>query len=193
MWGNMDKKLFITFVIFVIILLFGLASYYNITTSKTINQDPIERIYNADPYRQYIGTEVENHKFTDIITGNAFEIKDFANKLIIFESFSVGCPACAEGIRNYNQIYDKYGKNAQIIYLNINPADTEQDIKNIKQKYNGRDWIWVKFSPEIKDFLLKYDIVGNDITYIVKDSKIVYADSLSAPVSRIENSIIKVI
>ena len=173
--------------------MFGLASYYNITTSKTINQDPIERIYNADPYRQYIGTEVENHKFTDIITGNAFEIKDFANKLIIFESFSVGCPACAEGIRNYNQIYDKYGKNAQIIYLNINPADTEQDIKNIKQKYNGRDWIWVKFSPEIKDFLLKYDIVGNDITYIVKDSKIVYADSLSAPVSRIENSIIKVI
>lgn len=187
----------ITFALIAVLLILSIASCTRsktIPASKATTQDPLERIYNIDPYRQYIGTQLENYKFTDIITGNAFEIKDFANKVIIFESFSVGCPACAEGIRNYNQIYDKYGENVQIIYLNINPADTEQDILNIKQKYNGRDWKWVKFSPEIKDFLLKYDIVGNDITYIVsKDGKIAYADSLSAPVSRIENSIIKVI
>ena len=103
------------------------------------------------------------------------------------------CPACVEGIKNYNYIYDKYGEKVQIVYLNINPADTAEDIINIKQRFNGRDWIWVKYSPEIKDFLLKYDIIGNDITYIVKDGKIVYADSLVAPISRIENVLIKVI
>lgn len=188
-----NKYLLIFFAVIALFLLGCSTTSKTIPTSKATTQDTIERIYNSDPYRQYIGTQLENYKFTDIITGNTFEIKDFANKVMIFESFSVGCPACAEGIRNYNQIYDKYGKNVQIIYLNINPADTEQAILNIKQKYNGRDWIWVKFSPEIKDFLLKYDIVGNDITYIVKDNKIVYADSLLVPVSRIENSIIKVI
>ena len=189
-----NKYLLIFFAVIALFLLGCSTTSKTIPTSKATTQDTIERIYNSDPYRQYIGTQLENHKFADIVTGNTFEIQDFANKVIIFESFSVGCPACAEGIRNYNQIYDKYGDKVQIIYLNINPADTEQDIKNIKQKYNGRDWKWVKFSPEIKDFLLKYDIVGNDITYIVsKDGKIAYADSLSAPVSRIENSIIKVI
>lgn len=163
------------------------------TTSKATTQDTLEKIYNADPYRQYIGTEVENHKFTDVITGNTFEIKDFANKVIIFESFSVGCPACAAGIKNYNYIYDKYKDKVTIIYLNINPYDTEENIIGIKKQYNGKDWIWVKFDENLKPFLDKYDLIGNDITYIIKDSKVVYADSLSAPISRVENALVKVI
>lgn len=190
------KKFYLFLLPIVILLTLGLASCVknnSAPTAKATNDNALERIYNIDPYRQYIGTQLENHAFTDIMTGKSFQLKDFSDKVIIFESFSVGCPACAEGIRNYNQIYDEYGNKVQIIYLNINPSDTEQDIRNIKQKYNGRDWLWVKFSPEIKDFLLKYNIVGNDITYIVKDSKVVYADSLSAPISRIENALVKVV
>lgn len=189
----MFKKLLLIIVILSTLLFLISCNTKTSSTTSQVTSDPIERIYNIDPYRKYIGTQLENYAFTDVITDKPFQLKDFSNKIIIFESFSVGCPACAEGIRNYNQIYDKYGDKVQIIYLNINPADTGQDILNVKQKYNGRDWKWVKFSPEVNNFLLKYDIVGNDITYLLKNGKIIYADSLSAPISRIENALLKAI
>jgi len=192
----MDKKLFITFVI---VLLLGLASCVksnSVTTSKTINQDPLEKIYNSDPQRRFIGQAIEEteHPLKDIVSGKTYTLNELKGKPVIIETFSVGCPACAEGIKNYNYIYDKYKDKVTIIYLNINPYDTEENIMGIKNQYNGKDWIWVKFDENLKPFLDKYNLVGNDVTLILdKNDKIVYADSLAAPVSRIENSIIKVI
>lgn len=164
-------------------------------TSKTVS-DPLEKIYNSDPQRRFIGqTIVETDlPLKDIITGKTYTLNDLKGKPTIIETFSVGCPACAEGIKNYNYIYDKYKDKISIIYLNINPSDTADDILKIKEQYNGRDWIWVKFEGHLTQFLEKYDLIGNDKTLILdKGGTIAYADSLSAPVSRIENALIKVI
>jgi len=151
--------------------------------------DPVERLYNLDPQRQFIGANVDNVELRDIITGKNVNLDDFSDKVVVIESFSVGCPACAEGIKLFSQIYDKYGSNVVIVYVDINPADTEQDILNIKRKYDGKDWVWIKYASELQGFLSKYGIEGNDITYIIKNNKIEYADSLSAPFSRIDKAV----
>ena len=151
--------------------------------------DPVERIYELDPARKMIGTRVDNFAFADLVSGKTVRLSELADKIVIFEGFSVGCPACAAGIEKYNQIYDKYAPRVQIVYLNLNPADTALDIFDIKTNYQGRDWIWVKNSPELAAFLGRYKIVDNEMTYILKNNEIVYADSLSAPIERIENAL----
>lgn len=66
-------------------------------TDTAVN-DPTERLYDLDPQRQFIGANVDPVEFNDLITGQTFRLSDLSDKIIIFESFSVGCPACAEGL-----------------------------------------------------------------------------------------------
>jgi len=179
------RFIIISFLIFTLFLL----GCNKAQTSQAVSQDPFEKVYNLDPQRKFIGTQIKDVHFSDIIKGKTINFDQLSDKIVIIESFSVGCPACAEGIKQYNQIYDKYGSRIQIIYVNIDPSDTEQDIQNIKQKYNGRDWIWVKYSPALQDFLSSFKINGNEITYIIKDNTVEYADSYAVPLSRIENTL----
>lgn len=151
--------------------------------------DPIARIYESDPARKMIGTTVADFAFDDLVSRRKVQLTELKDKVVVIESFSVGCPACAEGIKKYNQIYDRYAPQVQIVYLNISPADTALDIFDIKVNYRGRDWIWVKHSPEMAQFLLRYKLIENDMTYILKNNQIVYADSLSAPIERVEGAI----
>lgn len=172
--------------------LFFIFNLFLVACSKTqtnVSQDPFEKVYNLDPQRKFIDTQIKDVHFDDLVTGKTIHFDQLSDKIVIIESFSVGCPACAAGIRQYNEIYDKYGDDVQIIYLNINPSDSEQDILDIKQKYNGRDWIWVKYSLVLQDFLSSLKINGNEITYIVKNNTIEYADSYAVPFSRIENAL----
>ncbi len=179
------RFIIISFLIFTLFLL----GCSKAQTSKAVSEDPFERVYNLDPQRKFIHTQIKDVQFDDLVTGKTIHLDQLSDKVVIIESFSVGCPACAEGIKLYNYIYDKYGDNIQIVYVNINPSDTKEDILNIKQKYNGRDWIWVKYSPALQDFSSSLKIYGNEITYIVKNNTIEYADSYSVPLSRIENAL----
>ena len=190
----MNKIILVIAIVLILVIGAGFFVFTNSpknppTSGKVISEDPVERIYNLDPQRKYIGKVLSDLEFEDVVSGKTIKLSDLSDKVIIMESFSVGCPACAEGIKNYNQIYDTYGDEVQIIYLNINPADSSEDILNIKQRFNGRDWIWVKYSPKIDGFYSEYGINGNDITYMIKNNIIQYADGLSAPLSRIENNL----
>lgn len=190
----MNKSILVIAIVLILVIgagffVFTNSSKYPPTLGKVISEDPIERIYNLDPQRKYIGKVLSDLEFEEVVSGKTIKLSDLSDKVIIMESFSVGCPACAEGIKNYNQIYDTYGDKVQIIYLNINPAESSEDILNIKQRFNGRDWIWVKYSPKIDGFYSEYGINGNDITYMIKNNIIQYADGLSAPLSRIENNL----
>jgi len=190
----MNKIILVIAIVLILVIGAGFFVFTNSpklppTSGKVISEDPVERIYNLDPQRKYIGKVLSDLEFEDVVSGKTIKLSDLSDKVIIMESFSVGCPACAEGIKNYNQIYDTYGDKVQIIYLNINPADSSEDILNIKQRFNGRDWIWVKYSPKIDGFYSEYGINGNDITYMIKNNIIQYADGLSAPLSRIGNNL----
>jgi len=191
--SEMNKIILAITIVLILVIGIGISVFTNSPKTPQISgvttENPVERIYNLDPQRKYIGKVVSDFEFEDLVSGEIIKLSSLSDKVIIIESFSVGCPACAEGIKNYNQVYDKYGDKVQIIYLDINPADTEQDILNIKNKYSGRNWIWVKYSPKLDSFFSEYRIGGNDITYMIKDNTIKYADSLAAPLGRIENSL----
>jgi len=186
----MHKNTWIISIFVMLLVVAGCTSTSTIKTTQTDNADLLDRIYNTDPQRKFIGEDMIDFKFTDIITGNTYSLKeDFKDKVVVIETFSVGCPACAEGIGNYNKLYDKYGEKVEIIYLDISEFDTKNEIVSIKQQYNGRDWKWVDFQQALKPFFEKYNIYANDQTFIVKGGKIAYADSFKVPISRIDKVI----
>ena len=157
-------------------------------TTQTNKVDAAERIYNLDPQRKLIGQSVDDLHFKDILSGKTFHLdSDFKDRVVIIETFSIGCPACAEGINNYNKLYDKYGDDIQIIYMDINELDTKEAILDIKDQFNGRDWIWLDVQGSLLPFFDKFNIYANEQTFIINEGVIAYADSFKVPLSRIEN------
>ncbi len=152
--------------------------------------DVFEKIYASDPQRAYVGEELQTgYSFIDI-EGNSFTIESLKGKPLVIETFFVSCPSCAQTIKNFRELYDKYGNQINIIYFDINPADMDQDIAELKEKYNGGDWIWVKYDENVASFLQSNGIRGSDITYIVDKEGIVRdAYSIIPPVQRLDESI----
>ena len=190
------KQGYIITILAALSLLLAACSGNQATGAATSTEDrltQLERLYNLDPAKDYIGQQMGDVHFKDMITGKTFHLEeDLAGKVIVIESFSVGCPSCAEGIKSYNKLYDKYGDDIQIIYLGILDRDTEESILEIKESYNGRDWIWVEFAGNLLPFYDQYNIYANEQTFIIgKDGTIVYADSFKFPFESMDAEIAK--
>lgn len=188
-------KFIIAFLVVISVFLAG-CSGNSATGAATSTEDRLtnlDRIYNLDPAREYIGQEMGDVHFKDLVSDETYHLQeDFAGKVVIIETFSVGCPSCAEGIKNFNKLYDKYGDKIQIIYLGILERDTEESILGIKESYDGRDWIWTKYAGNLLPFYDQYNIYANEQTFIVgKDGTIVYADSFKFPLERMDAEIAK--
>ena len=153
-----------------------------------------EKIYASDPQRAYVGKELQSgYSFVDI-NGNSFTIESLKGTPLVIETFFVSCPSCAQTIKTFRELHDKYGEKINIIYFDINPADTDKDIVELKKKYDGGDWIWVKYDENVASFLQSNGIRGSDITYIVDKGGIVRdAYSIIPPMQRLDVSISELI
>ena len=171
----------------------------NTTTGATTgNEDflsQIDRLSKLDPAQEFIGQQIDDVHFRDLISDKIYHMNaDLAGKVVIIETFSVGCPSCAEGIKDFNKLYDKYGDKIQIVYLGILDRDTKESILNIKEQNNGRDWIWTKYSGSLLPFFDKYNIYANEQTFIIgKDGTIAYADSFKYPIEKLDGEIAKLV
>jgi len=153
----------------------------------------LEKIYSIDPQKEQEGKQLGDVHFDDIISGKTNHL-DEIGKIVIVETFSVGCPSCAELIKEYNVLYDKYGDDIEIIYLGVSEEDTKDAILEIKELYNGRDWLWVEFDPELTPFYDDINMYTNEQTFVIdKDLVIKYADSFKTPMSKIEAAITELI
>ena len=184
------KHLAFLLVLLSVLLLAGCTS----SQESSNGADVFEKIYASDPQRAHVGKELQSgYSFVDI-QGNSFTIESLKGKPLVIETFFVSCPSCAQTIKNFRELHDKYGDKITIIYFDINPADTNQDIAELKEKYNGGDWLWVKYDENSASFLQSNGIRGSDITYIVdKKGFIRDAYSIIPPVQRLDKSIAELI
>jgi thiol-disulfide isomerase/thioredoxin len=155
----------------------------------------VERIYNLDPQRKFIGQKVENFHFIDLVTNNQLHAEQlFKDKVVFIQSFSVGCPACVQGIKDYNYLYDKYSDKIEVIYMDISPDDTKEIILGTKEEFNGKDWLWAEYQDSLFTLYTAFNIRNNDMTFLVdKNGIIAYADSFSVPLARLENALLELI
>lgn len=183
----MKNKNLLIGIIAVIVLIFLVYTFVNGKNNSTSEINAVDRIYNLDPQRDLIGQTIGDFHFVDIITNEQIHFMEL-NKVVMIQSFSLGCPACVKGISDYNELYDNY--DIEVIYLDINPDDSVEDIKATKEEFNGRDWIWAEYQGSLLPFYEEYNFRANDMTIIMDETgKIVYADSFSVPLKRLENQL----
>jgi len=154
----------------------------------------LDRIYDTDPQRVYIGEAVADIHFLNIVSGEQIHLDDlYKNKIVIIETFSNGCPACVEGIKKYNPLFDTFNDELELVYLGIEPTDTAEAILTTKEENGGGNWIWTAHQGNLIPFYEQYNLHFNDMTMIIDTSgKIVYADSFTVPVDRLMAELAKV-
>jgi len=153
--------------------------------------DPIERIYNLDPQRKIIGMAISDLHFVDSIENKQIHIDEvYKDKIVMIQSFSQGCPACVQGIKEYNYLYDKFGDKIEVVYMDIDPNDKAEDVQGVKTQYNGGDWLWTHYQGSLLPFYEQFNFYANDMTIILdRQGNVAYADSFSVPTSRLENAL----
>ncbi|MBI2672846.1 hypothetical protein HYX19_01160 [Candidatus Woesearchaeota archaeon] len=189
------KYLLVGIVILVIGVLFLLGSNLNGNSVQNIDAEKsnfIGSIIKNDPSYRKIGISLIGYYVDDIISGKRMPL-DNKEIPIIIEGFYVGCPSCVAGIKEYNKLYDEYGGKILIIYLNINPKDTKEDILNIKKQTNGRDWVWVEYSEKYNGLFEKLGLVGSGQTYLIKNGVVVYGDSLEGFMDNLRGELRKIL
>jgi len=173
-------KLKMVFIFLILVLIIGCSP--KTATQPSQSSGVIEKLYASDPARQMLGKELSVFSFVDIVSGKTITSGDLKNKVVLINSFILGCPSCLQEIAKLNTLYDKYGDSVTIIQLDINPKDSAEKILEIKKELNGRDYVWT-VAPEAGQALR---MEGPDYTYIVKNGEVVYADSFVVPVERLE-------
>lgn len=175
-------------------LLIALLILVSACTSRT-NTDPaksaVDKIYDLDPQRDFIGQKIGDAHFLNILTDSQVHLdKVYKDKVVMIQSFSNGCPACVRGIEEYNELYEEY--DIEVIYMDISPVDTIESIIAIKEDFNGKDWIWANYQGSLLPIYEKFNIRMNGMTFIIdKTGTIVYADSFTVPKERLENELNK--
>ena len=92
---------------------------------------------------EVIGVE-KAYEFTLIDTeGQKFSLSDFKGKYVLIDFFAIWCAPCKIELTNLKNLKHQLGDEIVIISIDVDPEETEQQIKDYKQA-NGMDWIVAK-------------------------------------------------
>jgi thiol-disulfide isomerase/thioredoxin len=80
-------------------------------------------------------------EMTDVLTGQAFAINDFAGRVVLVEAVAEWCPTCIEQQREVQKLHDLIGKTNDVVSVSLD-IDIHEDGPSLK-KYAyalGHDW-----------------------------------------------------
>jgi len=192
-------KLLVPFLVIISILLTACGTEPEVTGNTAAETqlerlEKLQRIYDIDPQKEQEGRFMTGLEVNDIVSGNTYTLEDLNDKIVVIETFSVGCSACIEGIKEYNELYEKYDGEIEFVYIGMNEFDTKEDVLATKEEYGGKDWIWTTFTSDYLEFFEEYNIYANDQTFVLDHGQIIsYADSFKTPVSIIDEAVAAVI
>jgi len=183
----MKNKLIFAVSIASILLLIGCANYKN----NTKNTDPLTNIKKslfASVERPNI--TAPSFKITDI-NGRVITNEEFKNMPYIVQGFTYGCNSCEHEVKTLNAVYNQYkDKGLGIISIDIN-SESDDIVRDTKEKYNGGDWIWAYDSDNLG---IKFGMKSLEATYLInKEGIIVYADSILTDPDVLSEEVKKVI
>jgi len=95
----------------------------------------------------------------DILTGETYQIKDFAGKPILVESFAVWCPTCLKQQLKMKELLESDGDNIVHISLDTDPNEEESLVKEHAEK-NDLNWIFTVSPVEVTKKLIEEFGIG---------------------------------
>ena len=127
--NRMRYYIIIAFIIFISIILFFFTSYEN---KKEVE-------YSTD----FILTDVD---------GQSFKLSDFQGKVIILDFMATWCRPCRMEMHELIEVWQKYEGEIVIISIDVDPTESDEDIRNFYLDFNDATWIWAKNASDLVQF-----------------------------------------
>jgi len=89
---------------------------------------------------------------TDVNTGEAFKISDFAGKVVLVENLAMWCPNCKKQQEQVKLLNEALGMDSDLITIGfaVDPNENAADLKKYISS-NGFDWIYAVPPQEVLD------------------------------------------
>jgi thiol-disulfide isomerase/thioredoxin len=124
------------FAIASLLLLAGCGSYASPTPAiGTTEPTPAPSTSSATTTDWY-GIEM-----TDVLTGQAFSINDFAGKVVLVEAMAEWCPTCIEQQREVQKLHDLLGKTSDVVSISLD-IDVHEDGPSLKKYAQALSHDW---------------------------------------------------
>lgn len=169
--------------IFLVVIIGIYFTITNINKPETKKSDPIafilaESAKAAGGAKSAPGNLAPDFNLVDI-NGKNFKLSDYRGNPAIIEIFSTWCGVCISETDDFRKLLNNF-PDITIISIDIDPSETEEDIKRFVRAYSeGYDnWIYARDTDNI---VVKYGSPFTGTTILIdKDGKIAYRDSYSS-------------
>lgn len=173
----MEGKKFIVFVILLLLILVGALVAGNKFLSQKERQatSPQQIFSAANPQVRTleVGQEAPNFQVTTI-NGKTLSLDSFSDKILVVTSGAAWCPTCILEAKNMNPVFQEFkDKGVEFMTVDIDPVDDERAIAAFQRQY--APWHNVH-SGQAQEMIKDYGFWRFEITYIIKDGAIHFAD-----------------
>lgn len=90
------------------------------------------------------------HDFTfSDLNGSTFQLSNLAGKVVIIDFIATWCSACRNQLFQDKAIVEKYGTKIIMISIDIDPTDSEHDLRALAQHFSYSTWLWARDTANI--------------------------------------------
>jgi len=165
---NRGRQTYALFAIIAVLLI--ITSVYAISSSRTTKAAP-----------EFTLTDID---------GNQFNLNDFRGKPVIIDFMATWCPGCNDVMSTLKEISSKYGKEIEIITVDVDSEETDNDLRDFKEKH-GADW---RFAMDTQNLMLDYNVkVIPKLVIVNGDGDISFVHEGDLSVSELSSEIEKAI
>lgn len=108
-------------------------------------------------------TLATDFSLTDL-EGNSFRLNDFRGKIILIDFMATWCVPCRREMPHYGEVWEKYGDEIVLMSIDIDPRESEDDLRSFVQEFPYASWIWAKDTVNLAQV---YDVSSIPKTVII--------------------------
>ena len=107
-----------------------------------------------------VGQKAPDFTLTDI-NGKRFSLSELQGSPTIVYFSATTCLPCIPETQELAKLKAKYDKNLEVVWIDVDPFDTEENLREYGQKYGHKDFIYALDKPDNKTaFAYKVRVLG---------------------------------
>lgn len=106
------------------------------------------------------------------VDGNNFTLSNHQGSVVVLNFMATWCGYCRSEISELEAVWTLYGETIVIASINVDPSETDEQIRAFRTSYQNATWIWIKDTANVAK---AYDVSSIPKTIIVdKNGKIAF-------------------
>ena len=115
----------------------------------------------------YMTEQTDNSSTIDFhlkdLDGNEFSLKSFQGKVVVVNFMATWCSICRLEMAHFSDLWEYYGDSIIILFVDIDPLETEDILRPFAEHYGREGWIW---SRDTANLAQTVDIAATPTTII---------------------------